>query len=78
MIVGMVLWLYLSFAMTRVGRGRVTCVEISHYVSYVYYITLLCIVLLSLCFGFTCTPLTLLQLRYILSQMVTKQGRFQL
>ena len=25
MIVGMVPWLYLSFAMTRVGRGMVTC-----------------------------------------------------
>ena len=41
-------------------------VEISRYVSYVYFITLPCILLLSLCFGFTCTPLTLLQLRYIL------------
>ena len=41
-------------------------VEISRYVSYVYFITLPCIILLSLCFGFTCTPLTLLQLRYIL------------
>ena len=41
-------------------------VEISRYVPYVYFITLPCILLLSLCFGFTCTPLTLLQLRYIL------------
>jgi len=36
------------------------------YISYVHFITLPCILLLSLCFGFTCTPLTLLQLRYIL------------
>jgi len=36
------------------------------YISYVYFITLPCILLLSLCFGSTCTPLTLLQLRYIL------------
>ena len=41
-------------------------VEISRYVPYVYFITLPCILLLSLCFGFTRTPLTLLQLRYIL------------
>ena len=43
-----------------------TAVEISRYVPYVYFITLPCILLLSRCFGFTCTPLTLLQLRYIL------------
>ena len=36
------------------------------YISYVHFITLPCILLLSLCFGSTCTPLTLLQLRYIL------------
>ena len=36
------------------------------YISYVHFITLPCILSLSLCFGFTCTPLTLLQLRYIL------------
>ena len=47
-------------------RTRGVGVEISHYVPYVYFITLPCILLLSLCFGFTCTPLTLLQLRYIL------------
>jgi len=36
------------------------------YISYLYFITVLCIILLSLCFSSTCTPLTLLQLRYIL------------
>ena len=41
-------------------------VEIPRYVPYVYFMTLPCILLLNLCFGFTCTPLTLLQLRYIL------------
>jgi len=38
---------------------------------FVYFVcifnTLLCILLLSLCFGSACPPLTLLQLRYILS-----------
>ena len=38
-------------------------VEISRYAPYVYFTTLPCILLLSLCFGFTCTPLTLLQLK---------------
>ena len=47
-------------------KNRQISVEISCYVPYVYFITLPCIHLLSLCFGFTCTPLTLLQLRYIL------------
>jgi len=32
----------------------------------VYFITILCISLLSLCFGYACPPLTLLQLRPIL------------
>ena len=42
-------------------------VEIFRCVPYVYFITLPCILLLtSLCFSFTCTLLTLLQLRYIL------------
>ena len=41
-------------------------VEISHYVPYEYFITLPCILLLSMSSGFTGTPLTLLQLRYIL------------
>jgi len=36
------------------------------YISYVHFITLPCILLLSLCFGSACTPLTLLLLRYIL------------
>ena len=45
---------------------REDVVEISRYIPYVYFITLPCILLLILCFGFTCTPLTLLQLRYIL------------
>ena len=36
------------------------------YISYVHFITLPYILLLSLCFGFTCTPLTLLQPRYII------------
>ena len=36
------------------------------YISYMYFITLPCILLLSLCFGSACTLLTLLQLRYIL------------
>jgi len=36
------------------------------YISYVHFITLPCILLLSLYFRYTCTPLTLLQLRYIL------------
>ena len=35
------------------------------YISYLHFITLPCILLLSLCFGSTCTPLTLLLLRYI-------------
>jgi len=36
------------------------------YISYVHFLTLAFILLLSLCFGSTCTPLPLLQLRYIL------------
>ena len=35
------------------------------YISYVHFIRLPCILLLSLCFSSACTPLTLLQLRYI-------------
>ena len=40
------------------------CLAQSRFVT--HFITLPCILLLSSCFGFTCTPLTLLQLRYIL------------
>jgi len=36
------------------------------YISYEHFITLPCILLLSLCFGPAFIPLTLLQLRYIL------------
>ena len=49
-----------------IGRGSSTSVLKFRYISYVPFITPLCILLLSLCFGSACTPLTLLQLRYIL------------
>ena len=44
------------------------------YISYVHFITLQFILLLSLCFGSTCTPLTLLQLRYILWWFIDSFG----
>jgi len=47
------------------GRIRTLMLKF-RYISYVYFIKLPCILLLSLCFGCACTRLTLLQLRYIL------------
>jgi len=58
------LCLFIPFLFPRASGGWV--VLKFHYISYVHFITLPCILLLSLCFGSTCTPLTLLQLRYIL------------
>jgi len=64
----------LRVSLPRIRRPSRSEVLKFRYISYVHFITLPCILLLSLCFGSTCTPLTLLQLRYIFGVLLIVLG----